>query len=134
MFHVHELGNDEQKNTRLGNRRGSEASRGNQTFFKTIGSISHYRQFGKYMFSTFPRLRTTAALSTGVPVVNTHVAAALIQMARAAGLLGARVIMVGVRPEIAQSIVSLNIDLGTIETHTTLGSALQLLLRRQAVT
>src|SRR5215211_7551819 len=34
VFHVHELGNDEQKNTRLGNRRGSEASRGNQTFFR----------------------------------------------------------------------------------------------------
>jgi len=37
--------------------------------------------------------------------------------------------MVGVRPEIAQSIVSLNIDLGTIERYPTLASALQLLLR-----
>jgi DNA-binding LacI/PurR family transcriptional regulator/anti-anti-sigma regulatory factor len=69
---------------------------------------------------------------TGVPIVDTHVAAALIQMARAVGLLGARVILVGVRPEIAQSIVSLNIDLATIETRPTLASALQILLRRQS--
>jgi hypothetical protein len=36
---------------------------------------------------------------------------------------------VGVRPEIAQSMVSLNIDLGTIETRPTLAVALQMLRR-----
>jgi anti-anti-sigma regulatory factor len=68
---------------------------------------------------------------TGVPLVDTYVAAALMRMAQAVRLLGARVILVGVRPEIAQSIIGLNVDLGTIETRPTLGAALQLLLRRQ---
>jgi DNA-binding LacI/PurR family transcriptional regulator/anti-anti-sigma regulatory factor len=67
---------------------------------------------------------------TGVPVVDTHVAAALIQVARAATLLGAQVTLVGVRPEIAQSIVSLGVDLATIGTRSTLASALAELIRR----
>lgn len=67
---------------------------------------------------------------TGVPLVDTHVAAALIRTAQAAGLLGARVTLVGVRPEIAQSIVSLNVDLGKIETQPNLAAAIQRLMRR----
>jgi anti-anti-sigma regulatory factor len=66
---------------------------------------------------------------TGVPVVDTQVAAALIQVARAATLLGAQVTLVGVRPEIAQSIVSLGVDLATIRTRSTLASAVAELVR-----
>jgi anti-anti-sigma regulatory factor len=66
---------------------------------------------------------------TGVPIVDTYVAAALIRTAQAANLLGARVIIVGVRPEIAQSIVSLNVDLGKIETQPNLAAAIQPLIR-----
>jgi DNA-binding LacI/PurR family transcriptional regulator/anti-anti-sigma regulatory factor len=69
---------------------------------------------------------------TGVPIVDTYVAAALIRTAQAASLLGARVIIVGVRPEIAQSIVSLNVDLGKIETRPNLAAAIQPLIRSAA--
>jgi DNA-binding LacI/PurR family transcriptional regulator/anti-anti-sigma regulatory factor len=66
---------------------------------------------------------------TAVPLVDTQVAAALIRTAQAAALLGARVALVGVRPEIAQSIVGLGVDLGRIATYPTLAVALQALLR-----
>jgi DNA-binding LacI/PurR family transcriptional regulator/anti-anti-sigma regulatory factor len=67
---------------------------------------------------------------TAVPLVDTQVAAALIQMTRAVGLLGAKVTLVGVRPEIAQSLVGLGIDLGMIEIRSVLAAALQSLIRR----
>ncbi len=68
---------------------------------------------------------------TGVPVVDTQVAAALIRTAQAVGLLGAQVSLVGVRPEIAQSIVGLGIDLDRLSTRPTLEVALAELLRRE---
>jgi anti-anti-sigma regulatory factor len=61
---------------------------------------------------------------TGVPIVDTQVANSLIQTARAAMLLGAKVVMVGIRPEIAQSIVGLGIDLQHLTIHSTLASAI----------
>jgi len=66
---------------------------------------------------------------TSVPLVDTQVAQALIQVTQAVTLLGARVILVGVRPEVAQSIVSLGIDLSSIQTMPTLAAALRLLQR-----
>ena len=67
---------------------------------------------------------------TGVPLVDTQVAAALLSTARAASLLGAHLTLVGIRPEIAQSIVGLGIDLRTITAHPTLAAALEWLDRR----
>jgi anti-anti-sigma factor len=67
---------------------------------------------------------------TGVLLVDTPVAAALVQMTRAVGLLGAKVTLVGVRPEIAQSIVGLGADLGMIETRPVLAAALPALIKR----
>ncbi|NNJ12371.1 STAS domain-containing protein [Chloroflexales bacterium ZM16-3] len=61
---------------------------------------------------------------TGVPVVDTQVAQGLIRVVQAARLLGALVTLVGIRPEVAQSIVGLGIDLRDIRTHSTLQSAL----------
>jgi anti-anti-sigma regulatory factor len=61
---------------------------------------------------------------TGVPVVDTQVAQGLIRVVQSARLLGASVILVGIRPEVAQSIVGLGIDLSGIRTHSTLQSAL----------
>ena len=57
---------------------------------------------------------------TGVGVVDTQVAQGLIRAAQAAQLLGARVVLTGIRPEIAQTLVGLGIDLSTIVTHSTL--------------
>jgi anti-anti-sigma regulatory factor len=68
---------------------------------------------------------------TGVPLVDTQVANSLIQAARAATLLGARVTLVGVRPEIAQSIIGLGIDLQHLASQPSLAAALQSLLRRR---
>ncbi|GAB4198650.1 MAG: hypothetical protein OHK0022_18250 [Roseiflexaceae bacterium] len=68
---------------------------------------------------------------TGVPVVDTQVAAALVRTAQAVGLLGAQVTLVGVRPEIAQSIVGLGIDLARLTTRPTLETALAELLHQE---
>ncbi|MFL5803360.1 MAG: STAS domain-containing protein, partial [Roseiflexaceae bacterium] len=62
---------------------------------------------------------------TGVPMVDTQVANTLIQVARTASLLGSRVILVGIRPEIAQSIVGLGIDLESLATQSTLAAAVE---------
>ncbi len=53
---------------------------------------------------------------TGVQVVDTQVANALIRAAQAVQLLGAQVILTGIRPEIAQTLVSLNIRLDHLVT------------------
>jgi DNA-binding LacI/PurR family transcriptional regulator/anti-anti-sigma regulatory factor len=66
---------------------------------------------------------------TGVPLVDTQVAGVLIQVTRASMLLGARVTLVGVRPEIAQSLVSLGVDLSFIGTESTLSAAVERLTR-----
>ncbi len=68
---------------------------------------------------------------TGVPIIDTQVASALLQLARMVGLLGARTVLVGVRPEIAQSIVGLGIDLVDIRTSPTLAAAIRSLQRRE---
>ncbi|GGJ90888.1 RsbT co-antagonist protein RsbRA [Lentibacillus kapialis] len=57
---------------------------------------------------------------TGVPVVDTMVAHHIIQAAEAVGLVGATCILVGIRPEIAQTIVNLGIDLGKFPTKSSL--------------
>jgi anti-anti-sigma factor len=53
---------------------------------------------------------------TGVPIVDTQVANLLIQAARAARLLGTRTVLTGIRPDVAQTIVALGVDLGDIAT------------------
>lgn len=66
------------------------------------------------------RARTAILDITGVPDVDAHVADALIHAARAVQLLGARVVLTGIRPEVAQRIIHLGIDLTGIVTHGTL--------------
>ncbi len=53
---------------------------------------------------------------TGVPLVDTQVAQAFIQTAQAVKLLGARVMITGIQPQIAQTLVHLGVDLRGIET------------------
>lgn len=53
---------------------------------------------------------------TGVPVVDTSVANHLMRTAQAAGLLGSRCVLVGIRPEVAQAIVNLGVDLSRVVT------------------
>lgn len=65
---------------------------------------------------------------TGVPVVDTMVAHHIIQAAEAVRLVGAQCILVGIRPEIAQTIVSLGIELGNFPTKNTLKKGIQMAL------
>jgi len=57
---------------------------------------------------------------TGVPVVDTMVAHHIIQAAEAVRLIGATCILCGIRPEIAQTIVNLGIDLAKFSTKSSL--------------
>ncbi len=66
---------------------------------------------------------------TGVPVVDTMVAHHIIQAAEAVRLIGASCILVGIRPEIAQTIVNLGIDLKQFPTKSTLYSGIQTALK-----
>jgi rsbT co-antagonist protein RsbR len=59
-----------------------------------------------------------------VPVVDSQVAQGLLQVVAAARLLGAVVVLVGIRPEVAQALVGLGIDMRTIRTFSDLQSAL----------
>jgi rsbT co-antagonist protein RsbR len=68
---------------------------------------------------------------TGVPVVDTMVANGLIQAAMAVRLLGAQVMLTGIRPEVAQTLVGLGVDLRGIVTHSTLQSGIAAVLRRR---
>jgi ribose transport system substrate-binding protein len=63
---------------------------------------------------------------TGIAVVDTQVANYLLQSAQAVQLLGAHVILVGISPEVAQTIVQLGIDLSSIQTRSTLKDGLRL--------
>ncbi|HEU4327817.1 MAG TPA: PAS domain-containing protein [Roseiflexaceae bacterium] len=63
---------------------------------------------------------------TGVPVVDTQVANVLLQAAQAATLLGTRVILTGIRPEIAQTLVGLGVDLSRVCTCGTLQAGIRL--------
>ncbi len=68
---------------------------------------------------------------TGVGVVDTAVANALLQATQAAKLLGAEVVLTGIRPDVAQTIVALGVDLPGLVTHATLQTAIAQALRRR---
>jgi rsbT co-antagonist protein RsbR len=62
---------------------------------------------------------------SGVPAVDSLVAQHLIKTVSATRLMGAECIISGIRPEIAQTVVHLGIDLTVIITKASLASALQ---------
>ncbi len=67
---------------------------------------------------------------TGVPTVDTLTAQHLLKTITAARLMGAECIISGIRPQIAQTIVHLGVDLGDVRTKATLADALALALQR----
>jgi anti-anti-sigma regulatory factor/HAMP domain-containing protein len=77
------------------------------------------------------RVRTVLLDITGVPVVDTQVAQSLLRVVSASRLLGADVVLVGVAPEVAQTIVTLGIDLGDLRTAADLRTAVEQLLARR---
>jgi rsbT co-antagonist protein RsbR len=67
---------------------------------------------------------------TGVPVVDTLVAQHLLKTVSAARLMGADCLISGIRPQIAQTIIHLGVDLSDVTTKATLADAFELALRR----
>jgi rsbT co-antagonist protein RsbR len=67
---------------------------------------------------------------TGVPTVDTLVAQHLLKTVAAARLMGADCIISGIRPQIAQTIVHLGVDLSAVTTKATLADAFTVALRR----
>jgi rsbT co-antagonist protein RsbR len=79
-------------------------------------------------------LDTGAAIAiidiTGVPTVDTLTAQHLLKAVTAARLMGAECIISGIRPQIAQTIVHLGVDLGDVTTKASLADALAVALER----
>ena len=71
---------------------------------------------------------------TGVPTVDTLVAQHLLKTVAAARLMGADCIISGIRPQIAQTIVHLGINLADIITKATLADAFAIALQRTGAT
>ena len=67
---------------------------------------------------------------TGVPTVDTLVAQHLLKTVAAARLMGAECIISGIRPQIAQTIVHLGVDLQDVITKATLADAFSIALKR----
>ncbi len=67
---------------------------------------------------------------TGVPTVDTLTAQHLLKTVTAARLMGAECIISGIRPQIAQTIVHLGVDLGDVITKATLADAFKTALSR----
>jgi rsbT co-antagonist protein RsbR len=67
---------------------------------------------------------------TGVPTVDTLTAQHLLKTVAAARLMGADCIISGIRPQIAQTIVHLGVDLGAVVTKATIADAFSIALRR----
>jgi len=67
---------------------------------------------------------------TGVLMVDTAVAQRLLAAARSAHLLGAESVLVGISPQVAETIVSLGMDLSDLTTQADLQSGLAYALRR----
>jgi rsbT co-antagonist protein RsbR len=67
---------------------------------------------------------------TGVPTVDTLTAQHLLKTVTAARLMGAECIISGIRPQIAQTIVHLGVDLGNVTTKASLAHAFRLALQR----
>jgi rsbT co-antagonist protein RsbR len=71
---------------------------------------------------------------TGVPAVDTLVAQHLLKTITAAKLMGAECILSGIRPQIAQTIVHLGINLSEVITKATMADALAVALQKTGKT
>lgn len=66
--------------------------------------------------------------ATGMPTLDVQAAEGILQTAAAIRLLGAQTLLVGVRPDVAQTLVALHIDLGAVQTYADLHAAVVSLL------
>jgi len=93
-----------------------------------IGSIDSTRaqQIIESLLEGVSSLRVSTAILdiTGVPIVDTQIANALLRSAQAVKLLGTRLIITGIRPEVAQTLVGLGVGLSDLTTYSTLQSGI----------
>lgn len=69
---------------------------------------------------------------TGVSVVDSVVAGLLVQAAQAVQLLGTEIIITGIRPEVAETLVGFGMNLGgAVQTHATLQNGIAYAMKRQ---
>ncbi|MBC8162316.1 MAG: STAS domain-containing protein [Roseiflexaceae bacterium] len=68
---------------------------------------------------------------TGIPIIDTQVARGLLDVVQATRLLGAEPLLVGIRPEVAQSLVQLGLDLSIVRTLASLQRGISYALGRQ---
>ncbi|WP_129630565.1 PAS domain-containing protein [Candidatus Oscillochloris fontis] len=68
---------------------------------------------------------------TGLPVVDSQVANALLQAAQAVKLLGAEVLLTGIGPEVAQTLIGIGADLSGLRTPGTLQAGIMYALRHK---
>lgn len=93
-----------------------------------IGTLNSQRtqNFIEKLLNTIIDTNSSVALIdiTGVPTIDTATSQHIIEAINATKLLGAKVILTGVRPVIAQTLVHLGIDLSGIETRSSLSAGL----------
>lgn len=93
-----------------------------------VGSLTSERaaELSQGILLDIARLRASRLVLDlgGVPVVDTAVATHLLRIVSAAALLGCKSVLTGIRPEVAQIIISLGIDLSGVEARRTLKDAL----------
>jgi anti-anti-sigma regulatory factor/HAMP domain-containing protein len=68
---------------------------------------------------------------TGTPVIDTAAARGIVQLVQAARLLGCESLLVGIVPEVAQTLVTLGVDLSMIHTAVDLQSGIERIMTRQ---
>jgi anti-anti-sigma regulatory factor len=101
-----------------------------------IGSIDSQRaqQVVETLLAGVAQQRAEIAILdiTGVPVVDTQVAHALIRAAQAIQLLGAHIVVTGIRPEVAQTLVGLQVEFRGVITRSTLQEGVRYVLGQHA--
>ena len=94
-----------------------------------IGSLDSERtqQLMEKLLEGIVETRSSVAIVdiTGVPAVDTQTGRHLVETMSAVRLLGADVILTGVRPAIAQTLVHLGVDLGGVTTRSSLAAGLR---------
>lgn len=97
-----------------------------------IGSVDSMRaaQMLEDLLGTIVRTKARYAILdlTGVEVLDTHAADHLLKIVRASSLVGARCLVSGISPVMAQTVVSLGVDLGGLLSFSTLEVALRFAL------
>lgn len=100
-----------------------------------IGAIDSNRaqQILEGLLEGVARQRAAMAIIdiTGVKVVDTQVAGALLRAAQAVRLLGAEVVLTGISPEVAQTLVQIGADMSALTTRGSLQSGMAYALSRR---